>query len=463
MKIIPAIRRLFVREQKALNPVPYSGGWRTIFEPFAGAWQRNIEEKHGDITCYPTVYACMSRIARDIGKLPFVLKHKGDDRIWREHESAAYSPVLRKPNHYQTAQQFREAWQLSKLQQGNAYIMKQRDERGVVVKLHILDPCKVKPLVSDTGAVYYELWTDNLNLLPELDGKNLIVPAREIIHDREMTIHHPLIGVPPLCAAYWPAVKNLRIIRNESQFFGNGATPGGVLEVPGAVASEIIDEIERRWQQNFTGPNAGKVAVLSDGMKYTAMKASSADSQLVEQMRYSDEQICFAFGIPPYKIGIGPIPPGWKSEDVNIQYHSDALSDRIEHMENLLDEGLNISRPLGVELDISPLWRMDEGTQAEVVTKLIQGMTLTPDEGRFRLGYGSTDGGNTLWGQKQDFPLGVLATNHPDTALANNPAPERPDETEQARALLAAVEKALIPPAFDAMRDARMRAIAARP
>ena len=68
MNMISAIRRLFVREQKALNPVPHNGGWRTILEPFTGAWQRNIEEKHGDITCYPTVYACMSRIARDIGK-----------------------------------------------------------------------------------------------------------------------------------------------------------------------------------------------------------------------------------------------------------------------------------------------------------------------------------------------------------------------------------------------------------
>ena len=105
----------------------------------------------------------------------------------------------------------------------------------------------------------------------------------------------------------------------------------------------------------------------------------------------------------------------------------------------------------------------DQGTQAEVGPRLIQGLTLTPDEGRFRLGYGSTDGGDTLWGQKQDSPLGGLATNHPDTARANNPAPEQPDEAEQARALLAVVEKALIPPSFDAMRDARIRAIAARP
>ena len=350
---------------KSLSAVPSRGWHRIVHEPFAGAWQRNISETQEDLLCYPIVYACISRISQDIGKCPFVLKTKTSDGIWVETENNAYSPVLRKPNHYQTAQQFREAWQMSKLEQGNTYVLKQRDERGVVGKLYILDPYRVKPLVSPKGEVFYELQTDNLNLLPDGVG-NVIVPAREIIHDRELTPHHWLIGVPPLCAAYWPAVKNLKLIRSEAQFFTNGAAPGGILEVPGAVADEVIQEVEARWQRNFTGSNAGKVAVISDGMKYNQLKASSADSQLVEQMRYSDEQICFAFGIPPYKLGLGAIPAGWKSDDVNIQYHSDALSARIEHMENLLDEGLSISRPLGVELDLSPLWRMDQGKQAEV-------------------------------------------------------------------------------------------------
>ena len=40
---------------------------------------------------------------------------------------------------------------------GNTYVLKQRDERGVVVALYVLDPSKVKPLVTPDGAVYYEL------------------------------------------------------------------------------------------------------------------------------------------------------------------------------------------------------------------------------------------------------------------------------------------------------------------
>ncbi len=426
-------------KEKALTPVPQRSLWRIVTEPFTGAWQRNITETVPDLLAYPTLYACISRIARDIGKLPFVLKERTASGVWIEvRNNPAYSPVLRKPNHYQTAQQFRELWQLSKLIQGNTYVLKQRDERGVVNKLYVLDPARVKPLVSDSGDVFYELMTDNLNLLPELNGKNPIVPAREIIHDRELTVHHPLIGVPPLCAAYWPAAKNLKILRGEAEFFANGAAPGGILEVPGAVDDEVIRGLAQRWQENFSGSNAGKVAVISDGMKYNQLKASSADSQLVEQMKYSDEQICFAFGVPPYKIGLGSIPPGWKSDDVNIQYHSDALSDRIEHMENLMDEGLSVSLPLGIELNTDPLWRMDEGKMAEVQTKLVGGKIKLPDEARAKFDLLPTAGGDTLWGQHQDYPLGVLAQRNDLAAIQETPEPDpEPENEDETRALVA--------------------------
>ena len=128
-------------------------------------------------------------------------------------------------------------------------------------------------------------------------------------------------------------------------------------------------------------------------MKFTAFAFKAADSQLVEQLRYSDEQICQPFGIPPFKIGIGSIPAGLGVDSINQLYYSDALQAHIEAMEALLDDGLAISMPLGVELDLEPLLRMDVGKQTEVITKQVAGKLLTPDEGRARLGYGPTGGG----------------------------------------------------------------------
>ncbi|MCR6651799.1 MAG: phage portal protein [Cellvibrionaceae bacterium] len=372
----------------------------------------NIEEKRGDLITYPTLYACIDRIASDIGKLPFTLRQWGDDGVSIVVPKAAYDPVLRKPNSYQTAAQFRECWILSKLTRGNSYILKRRDTRGLVIEMFVLNPDRVMPMVSDSGAVYYQLQVDAINsLLPEESAENLIVPASEIIHDRCMTIYHPLIGIPPLAAANWPAIKNMKIMRSATQFFANNAQPGGLLTGPAGMTDADAKKIQEYWNTNFTGDKSGKVAIIGADMKFTSFAVKSVDSQMIEQMRYSDEQICQAFGVPPFKVGIGSIPAGMGVDGLNQLYYADALQKHIEHMESLLDEGLGISTPLGIELNLEPLLRMDEGKRAEVATKLVAGAIETPNEGRARFNRGPLVGGDTVYLQQQDYPLDQVRLN----------------------------------------------------
>lgn len=429
--------------KKALTPVPQRRGWRALVrEPFAGAWQRDLEEERGTVLTYPTLYACLNRISSDIGKLPFVLKTEGDDGIWRSAlTNTAYWPVLRKPNGYQTAQQFREAWMLSKLTQGNTYALKGRDERQVANKLWILDPFSVQPLVSESGDVFYQLnYHTASNLLPQnYPGEHLIVPAAEIIHDRMNCFHHQLIGVPPLCAAHWPAVKNLKILKDSTSFFSNGANPGGILTAPAGMSDEDAQLVKDYWDTEFQGAKAGNVAVVGADMKFTPFAFKSADNQMVEQMRYSDEQICQPFGIPPFKVGIGSIPAGTKPDEVNQMYYGDALQTHIEAMENLLDEGLGISRPMGVELDLGPLLRMDVGKQAEVETKLVSGNVKTPNEARLAFNLVPLEGGDTVYMQQQDYPLDQVSKNQIDavspSAAPPVPQDDEPDDSEELKSL----------------------------
>ena len=86
---------------------------------------------------------------------------------------------------------------LSKLSRGNTYVLKERDNRNVVTALHVLDPTRVQPLVSDDGAVFYRFSSDNLSGI----GDDVTVPAREIIHDRMNCLFHPLVGTPPVFAS----------------------------------------------------------------------------------------------------------------------------------------------------------------------------------------------------------------------------------------------------------------------
>jgi phage portal protein BeeE len=49
------------------------------------------------VLAHHAVYACITRIAQDIGKLRPKLVERDDDGIWSETENAAHSPALRKP------------------------------------------------------------------------------------------------------------------------------------------------------------------------------------------------------------------------------------------------------------------------------------------------------------------------------------------------------------------------------
>ncbi|MFG5862715.1 phage portal protein [Metapseudomonas sp. CR1201] len=418
-------------EEKSLSQVPaYRGWWPIVRESFSGAWQRNQEERLDSLLQYPTLYACVSRIATDIGKLPFALKAKDSKGIWAEVENPAYSPVLRKPNHYQTAQQFREYWALSKLSQGNTYALKERDSRNVVVGLYILDPCRVMPLVSDSGEVFYQLYTDNLNLLPDLDGQ-LIVPASEIIHDRCICPFHPLIGLPPIAAAHWPALKNMRILKSSAEFFANNAQPSGILSAPGAISDGTADRLKTYWNENFTGSNAGKVAVVGDGLQFVSLASKSVDSQMVEQLRYSDEQICQPFGIPPFKVGLGTIPSGLGVDAINQLYYDDALQSHIQAMETLITEGLNAT-PYKVDMDESVLMRMDAGKKAEYHRTLIDGSIETINDARLEFNLPPLAGGDTVYMQQQDFPLDQVRNNVlPSQAPAPEPVREPEPDTEE--------------------------------
>lgn len=438
-----------VTREKALNAIgnTWRSAWRVCTEPFSGAWQRNIEEKRTDLLTYPTLYACIYRISSDIGKLPFTLKQSASTGVSKTVTNPAYSPVLAKPNNFQTEGQFREYWLLSKLINGNTYVLKRRDDRRVVVDLYVLNAECVMPMVSDAGEVFYQLYADSLNTLPaNYPSENLIVPASEIIHDRCMTMHHPLVGIPPVAAAHWPALKNMKIMRSATEFFANNAQPGGILTAPAGMTEDDAKAVQDYWTNNFSGSNAGRVAIIGADMKFTPFAMKSIDSQMVEQMRYSDEQICQPFGVPPFKVGIGTIPSGLGVDGVNQLYYQDALQTHIEHMEALLNEGLRVSPPLEVELNLEPLLRMDEAKRAEVETKLVGGKIKTPDEGRLRFNLAPTGGGDTLWGQNQDYPLGMLADRKEwdQSMQPPAPAPEPAPVPDAVPADMAEADKALI-------------------
>lgn len=418
-----------VRRRKAvpqnLQGLNYPSYWWSSFfgpitESFTGAWQKNV-------TLLPTqtmlsfspVYACVSGIAADISKMRVKLS-RNTDGIWTEvTTNQPWLPLLRRPNRNQDHIQFFRYWMISKLLYGNTYALKQRDQRGVVNALYVLQPMYVRVLIAEDGGVYYELQRDDLMQITD----RVVVPASEIIHDRMCELWHPMIGISPLYAAGLSATQGNAIQMNATNTFTNRSMPGGIVKVPGAISNETAARLKESFQTLYGGANAGKVAVLADGMEFQPVAYKSDEQQLIEQLRWTVEDVARAFRYPAWKLG-GPQPPYTKPELAQTAYYTDCLQEHVEAIEVCLDQGLELPSGLGTEFDTDTLLRMDKQSLYETIDKA--GKFMKIDEQRYMANLPPLElGGDTVYRQQQDHSIEALAKRDEsaDPFGSQNPAP----------------------------------------
>ena len=410
-----------------------TGAWMPIVrEPYTGAWQNNNELRLETALANPTVFRCVSLIASDIGKLPLRLVAVDANGIWHETTSPAFSPVLRAPNRYQTPAQFFEAWMFSKLLWGNTYVLKDRDQRGVVTTLYVLDPCRVKPLVAPDGSVYYELQVNDLAGIPSAGGP-LVVPAKEIIHDRWNCAFHPLVGLSPLYACGGAASQSLAMQASSTAFFSGGGRPSGMLTPPAGAPSmdqKTIERISEKW--NNLGSN--RTAILGDFLKYEPIGSSAADSQWIDQMGWTAKTIAGCFGVPISMVDSSQQPPYANNEASTLQYHSQCLQTHLTAIEGALEGGLELPAPYGTEFDLDDLIWMDTATKTKAAHDAISAGAMSPNEARLKyFGLGPVPGGDSPYLQQQYYALDSLARRDlaapaPATTAPSVEAPAPADE-----------------------------------
>lgn len=432
-----------------------SRGWFSLIrEAWGGAWQGAIErDAPQDILAFSAVFACVTGIARDVAKLYLRAVSENEGICTPLPATSPYSRVFARPNHFQNRIKFIEQWVISLLLWGNAYAVKRRDARGMVQALYLLHPERVTPLVTTSGDVYYRLATDHLAGLPD----SITIPASEIIHDTMASLWHPLAGVSPIYACGMAATIGNKIQKNSAGFFANMSRPSGILTAEGDIPEETAKRLKKEFEEGFSGQNIGRIAVGGHGMKYVPMMIPAEDAQLIEQLKWTVEDVGRCFHYPLYKLG-GTVPPGSTVETLNQTYYSECLQPIMESIELCMTEGLEMPPGYQAEFDLDGLLRMDHGAMAKTEEVLVGAGIKSPDEARRKFNLAPVPGGNTPYMQQQNFSLAALAKRDaredPFEKAGGDPKPaptmpaaNDPDAEEaaaaQAREILAAFTKGL--------------------
>jgi phage portal protein BeeE len=135
---------------------------------------------------------------------------------------------------------------------------------------------------------------------------------------------------------------------------------------------------------------------------------------LIEQLKWTAENVASVFHVPTHMIGIGTTPYQTNIEAQLQQYYSQCLQTHIEAIEALLDEGLGLLRDgqaqiYGTEFDLEDLLRMDTKTKVDTTAESVRSGFLSPNEARAKFNMGPTEGGASPYLQQQNFSLEALA------------------------------------------------------
>ena len=88
-------------------------------------------------------------------------------------------------------------------------------------------------------------------------------------------------------------------------FFRDGAHPTSIISPEKDPGKEGADTLKKRVMEATSGTNREPL-VLPQNIKWTQMQVNPEDSQFIETMKLSDEQVCRYMGTPPTEIGIAP-------------------------------------------------------------------------------------------------------------------------------------------------------------
>lgn len=247
------------------------------------------------------VYACVRILAEGIAGLPLHLYKCGKNG---SREKAVDHPLYfllhDEPNPEMTSFVFRETLMTHLLLYGNCYCQIIRDGRGQVAALYPLMPNQMLVDRDEKGQLYYTYLRSGEEADTMKKGTVYLLPE-DVLHIPALGFDS-LVGYSPIAMAKNSIGMGLACEEYGAKFFANGAAPSGVLEHPGTIKD--ITRLRESWNAIYGGSkNAGKVAILEEGMHYSSISISPNEAQFLETRKFQVDEIARIFHVPPHMIG----------------------------------------------------------------------------------------------------------------------------------------------------------------
>lgn len=361
----------------------------------------------------PIVFAVVNKLVYGGGRVPLIVLGEDDRGEYVRQPGTSLEALLRNP--YPRGSQFSiksHMW-LSSLIYGHALMLKYRPAPGAApTELWPVPWRNVQTISDERGVSLYAITigTEAVAIGPE-DVVHVSLPGGSPLESLRRTV------ALEDAAATWQG-ENLR----------NGVTPRGAFTTDARLNEQVIPRLRDELTKLYAGPeNAGRAAILEGGLKWQQIGLSAADSELIEQRKFSRQEVTAAYDVPLLLV----VPENASSFPAQIEARRalyDAIAARLVLIEDTINSQLVYGEPewdsLIVKGDTTDFLRPDPEARARMHMLTQQASTTTINERRMMEGLPRIDDpvADTVFMPTNMVPVGAGLPIDLDADDAGTPA-----------------------------------------
>lgn len=241
-------------------------------------------------------------VMRTFPESPLVLNQTDKDGAITQVASHPFLDLMKKPNEFYTHEAMIMSVMLSWSIAGNAYLLKVRNQLGMVVGLWYVPHWMIRPVASDSDPTVF---ISHYNYNPF--GQTFEVPVEDVIHFRfGLDPQNVRMGLSPLAAIVREAFTDDEASNYSASLLRNMGVPGVVISPDGeSITTETALTVKEKYKQSFTGDRRGDALVMTGKTKVDSIGFDPSKMGLGSLRDISEERVTAAMGIPAAVVGFG--------------------------------------------------------------------------------------------------------------------------------------------------------------
>lgn len=352
------------------------------------------------ILSIPAFWRAVKILSGVVASLPIEVlqsQEDGSENLLRSHPVSALLNV--NPSPLYSRFKFFETLVLHLLAYGNFYAVIQY-KVGVPKSLTIVDkPGQVTAELNSRGDLYYNIDNKKYHSDRVIHVSNIAwngIMGYDLTH-----LHADNFGL---------AIAN-RDYGN--RFYANGAHLSGIIKHPGKLTNDAVTRIRRSWEARYSGgDNAGKTAILEEGMDYQQIGLKPGDAQFGETKQITTADISLITGVPRFMLEESD-PTFNNGETLTRLFTNFTILPLCESIESELNRKLFFSDEIGVvhvRFNLNQLLRADTEQRGRYIDNLMKWGIINRDEARKMEGWNPIEDGS---GQAYYVPMNMMDPTKP--------------------------------------------------